>query len=213
MEAILADSEQAPTEPLRATLALLRALMRAPEHFGPAQLERARAAGLERSAIEDAIAVGSTFACITRVADGLGFPAPNARSRTMATKRLLGGYGAPPVERSGARRYAAAWDRLVRAVLTTPGHAEPALREQVFAWVERDARSADVALDELPAALHVLVRKGSRNAHTIGDEDIAALLAAGWHERAVFELILALACAAGSTRYAIAMDALDRASG
>lgn len=206
------DSEQAPTEPLRATLALLRALMREPERFGAAHFERTLAAGLERDALEDAIAVGSTFACITRVADGLGFPAPGARSRTMATRRLLGGYGAPPVERSGTRRYAEVWARLCKAVLTTPGHAELALREQLFAWVERDARSGDASLDELPPALHVLVRKGSRNAYTITDEDIAALRGAGWHEGAVFELLVVLGCAAGSTRYAIAMAALEAAT-
>ena len=55
------DAEQAPTEPLRATLVLLRALMREPERFGAAHFERALAAGLERDALEDAIAVGSTM--------------------------------------------------------------------------------------------------------------------------------------------------------
>lgn len=183
--------------------------MRRPEQFGPAQLERACAAGLGRDAIEDAIAVGSMFACITRVADSLGFEAPNGRTRELATRRLLGGYGAPPVERTGPRRYARAWDQLRHAALTTPGHAEPRVREQVFAWVERDARTADAELAELLPALQTLARKGSRNAFTIVDEDIAELLASGWHEGAVFEVIVALATAAGSTRHTIGMDALD----
>ncbi|MFV8750720.1 hypothetical protein ACNOYE_09230 [Nannocystaceae bacterium ST9] len=186
--------------------------MRRPESFAAAQVEPMRAVGHDRIAIEDAVAVGAMFACITRVADSLGFTYPNAASREMTARRLLGaGYGAPPVERHGSRRFAGAWAAMQEAVETTPGHADPELRKQVFAWIERDARTGDAPLAELPSELHVLLRKGSRNAFTITDEDIAALRGQGMHEAAVFEVVVAMAAAAGASRYAIAMDALDGA--
>lgn len=184
--------------------------MRRPESFGAAQVERMREAGHDRLSMEDAVAVGTMFACITRVADSLGFAYPNATSQAMTARRLLGaGYGPMPAELRGPRRFAAAWADLKRAVETTPGHAEPELRQRVFAWIERDARSADADLGELPSELHGLIRKASRNAYQITDEDIAALLEQGWHEGAVFEIVVAIAASAGASRYAIAMNAID----
>lgn len=184
--------------------------MRRPERVDAAPFERMREAGHDRIAMEDAVAVGTMFACITRVADSLGFPSPNAASRAMVARRLLGGgYGPMPAELRGPRRFAAVWADLKRAVETTPGHAEPELRQRVFAWIERDARSADAELGELPAELHGLIRKASRNAYEITDEDIAALLDQGWHEGAVFEIVVAIAASAGASRYGIAMEAID----
>ena len=184
--------------------------MRRPESFGPAQLEPMRAAGHDRVAIEDAVAVGAMFACILRVADSLGFAYPNSITQDMAARYLLGkGYGPSPSELVGARRYAKLWGDLQQAVENTPGHTEPELRKQVYAWIERDARNADAQLSELPSDLHTLIRKGSRNAYQISDEDIAALLAKGWRDGAVFEVVVAMATSAGATRHAIAMDAID----
>jgi alkylhydroperoxidase family enzyme len=193
---------------------MLEALMRRPESFGAAvpakEFERMREAGHDRVAMEDAVAVGTMFACITRVADSLGFAYPNAGTQAMTARRLLGaGYAPVPAELRGDRRFAEAWSSLAQAVQTTPGHAEPELRQRVFAWIDRDARRADADLDELPRELQGLVRKASRNAYTITDEDIAALLGQGWHEGAVFEIVVAIAASAGASRYSIAMDAID----
>lgn len=188
--------------------------MRGPERFGPAQLKPMRAAGHDRVAMEDAVAVGAMFACILRVADSLGFAYPNSATREMAARYLLGnGYGPSPGELLGRRRYAKLWDELRQAVESTPGHTKAELRRQVFAWIERDARTADAELSELPSDLHALIGKGSRNAYQISDEDIAALLGNGWQEDAVFEIVVAMATSAGATRYAIAMDAIDHVIG
>jgi hypothetical protein len=189
---------------------MLEALMRRPESFGAAQVERMREAGHDRFAIEDAVAVGTMFACITRVADALGFAYPNTPTQGMTARYLLGaGYAPAPARLAGARRYAEAWAKLEGTVQTTPGHTEPALRRRVSAWIERDARGRDAELGDLPDELRPLLAKASRNAYQITDEDIATLLGRGWHEGAVFEMVVVIAVAAGASRYAIAMDALD----
>jgi hypothetical protein len=189
---------------------MLEVLMKRPERCGVAQLEPMRAAGHDRIAMEDAVAVGAMFACILRVADSLGFEYPNSVTQEMAARYLLGnGYGPSPGELVGARRYAKLWADLQRAVEMTSGHSKPELRRQVFVWIERDARTADAELDELPSQLHTLLLKGSRTAYQITDQDIAELLRHGWDEGAVFEIVVALATSAGATRYAIAMEAID----
>jgi alkylhydroperoxidase family enzyme len=211
VKAIYEDWQHAPIdERLRSPFPMLESLMRRPESFDATQFERMREAGHDRVAMEDAVATGAMFACITRVADSLGFPHPNAATRKLAARYLLGaGYGSAPAELRGPRRFAQAWANLQRAVEATPGHAEPELRQRVFAWIDRDARGADADLDELPRDLHGLIRKVSRNAYKVTDEDIAELLGRGWHEGALFEIVVAIAAAAGASRYAIAMDAID----
>jgi hypothetical protein len=128
----------------------------------------------------------------------------------VAARYLLGrGYAPAPARLGGARRYAEAWANLERAVQTTPGHTEPDVRQRVFTWIEREARGENPELGDLPDELHTLVTKASRNAYELADEDIATLLGRGWHEGGVFEIVVGIAVAAGASRHAIAMDAID----
>jgi hypothetical protein len=188
---------------------MLEALTKRPESFGVEEITAMRAAGHERAAIEDAAAVGAVFACALRLADCLGFEVPR-RAGVGLTRRYLTGAGYAPTGSRGAgpRRYAEGWAALRRATLTTPGHSPPELRERIYAWVERDARSADAEPAELPERYRRLVTKASRSAYQVSDEDIEALLHE-CEEGELFELIVAISTAAGATRYAIAMDALD----
>jgi hypothetical protein len=189
---------------------MLEALMLHPENFGVEQFAAMREAGHDRIAMEDAIAVGAMFATITKIADCLGFEYPNSATKKMTARYLLGaGYGPSTAPLQGSRRYAKPWAELEQAVKTTPGNADPKLRQQVYAWIERDARTADASLGELPGALQGLVRKASRKAHEITDEDITGLLRQRWDEGAVYEIVVAIATAAGAVRYAIAMDVVD----
>jgi alkylhydroperoxidase family enzyme len=189
---------------------MLEALMLNPERFGAEQFEPMRAAGHDRIAMEDAVAVGAMFAAITRIADCLGFEHPNTATQKMTTRYLLGvGYGPATAELVGPHRFARVWADLRHAVLTTPGHGDAKLREQVYEWIERDARRADAKLDELPRELQALVGKASRKAHAIDDEDMNALLRQGWDEAGAFEIVVAISSAAGASRYAIAMEAID----
>jgi alkylhydroperoxidase family enzyme len=212
IQAVFENWRSAPIdERLRSAFEMLEELTRRPERFAAAQLQRMHEAGHDRVAIEDAAAVAGLFATLTRIADCLGFVYPSPASKKMAAARLLSaaGYGPMPAELRGPRRYAQLWADLKRAVETTPGQSKPELRAQVYAWIERDTRSADAVLDELPRELQTVVRKASRIAYQVSDDDVAALLEQGWTQAAVFEIVVALASAAGATRYAIAMDALD----
>jgi hypothetical protein len=215
VEAIYTDWKHAPIDDrLRSPLGMLESLMLHPESFRAEQFEAMRAAGHDRVAMEDAVAVGAMFACITRLADCLGFEHPNTQTKKMTTRYLLGaGYGPSPGQLHGPRRFAQLWAELARAVVTTPGNAKPPMRRQVYEWVERDARSGDANLRDLPQELQGLVAKGSRSAHEVTDDDITAMLRKGWDEGGVWEIIVALASSAGATRYAIAMDAIDALEG
>jgi hypothetical protein len=211
IEAVYTDWKHAPIdERLRSPLGMLEALMLHPEKFHAEQFEAMRTAGHDRVAMEDAVAVGAMFACITKIADCLGFEHPNAQTKKMTSRYLLGvGYGPATAELGGERRYAKVWADLQQAVLTTPGNADPKLREQVYAWIDRDVRHADARLGELPRELQGLVGKAARNAHRLTDEDVNAPLKQGWDEGGVFEIVVALATAAGASRYALAMDVID----
>ena len=94
MEAVLRDATSAPIgEPLRAVLALVAALTEDPEGFGPQDVDRARAAGVDDEAIADAVMVCALFNTIDRCADALGF----RLAENFDPRRLLhGGYLAPP---------------------------------------------------------------------------------------------------------------------
>jgi alkylhydroperoxidase family enzyme len=94
VDAVLRDVATAPIgEPLRAALALVAALTDDPAGFGPDDVDRARAAGLDDEAIADAIMVCALFNMIDRCADALGF----RLAENFDPRRLLhGGYLGPP---------------------------------------------------------------------------------------------------------------------
>jgi hypothetical protein len=87
--AVLADMETAPiTEPLRATLRVLKKLTR--EHAVTADdMRAALASGVTRTQLEDALAVAFTFNTIDRLADTFEFHVPDAAAFKMGAKMLL----------------------------------------------------------------------------------------------------------------------------
>jgi hypothetical protein len=91
---------------------------------------------------------------------------------------------------SSADPYAAAWERLAEAILTTPG----ALPEEI--------RRAIVQGDD-PAELATLLDKVRRHAYRIVDRDLAGL-----ETDVVFEAVLAAALAEGDERRRAALEAI-----
>ena len=87
--AVLSDLESAPiTEPLRATLRMLRKLAR--EHSLTADDMRAvLAAGVSRAQIEDTLAVAFAFETITRLANAFNFSVPDSKAFQAGAKFLL----------------------------------------------------------------------------------------------------------------------------
>ena len=99
------------------------------------------------------------------------------------------------------RRHEGRFDRLGERVLKGPGRLDPGLRRAV----------ADRALDDLPEAVRGYVAKVHDHAYRVTDEDVAALLAAGYSDDEVFELTAAAAVGAGLARLERARRAMEGA--
>ena len=98
MEAVLASPDGKALGPeVRAALAFIEKLVRAPERIGEADLEPLRAAGVSDDAIEDAAFVCALFTTYVRLADTFEFDIPPAEGFEQGAKMLLKqGYGFPP---------------------------------------------------------------------------------------------------------------------
>jgi uncharacterized peroxidase-related enzyme len=90
VDAALADYATAPLSPaLKATLAFLEKLTRTPEAVAAADAAEVLRAGVTHDALEDAIAVASVFAIITRYANALAFAMPTPTEFDKAAGMLL----------------------------------------------------------------------------------------------------------------------------
>lgn len=96
--------------------------------------------------------------------------------------------------------YAAYVERLRQAVLSGPGQ------------LSGEVRQAAAAAGTVPAELETYVQKVSRYAYKVTDEDVAALLQAGYSEDQLFELTVSIALGAGLVRLKAGQAALERAS-
>jgi hypothetical protein len=90
-------------------------------------------------------------------------------------------------------------DELVSAVTAGPGRLDRQLRLQAFQG------------HAMPAEIAGYAAKVRDRAYTVTDDDVRAVVAAGWSEDEVFELTVALALGAGHLRLRAAADALDAA--
>jgi alkylhydroperoxidase family enzyme len=90
VKAVLADYRTAPIdERLRGTLAFLEKLVLAPAEVGPADAQRARAAGASDRALEEAVYVAFAFGVIDRLADAFDFEPESGRTLDRAATILL----------------------------------------------------------------------------------------------------------------------------
>ena len=80
---------------MRAALRFLEILSLRPDELGPADLDQARAAGLDDDAIRDAALVGALFSMITRLADTLDFAIPTSFDTTVKALTSRMGYRLP----------------------------------------------------------------------------------------------------------------------
>ncbi len=103
-------------------------------------------------------------------------------------------------------RYRELTARLKKAVLAGPGVTEPALRQAVHDYA---AHPGDIVPPEVPPALHEYVRKVARQAHTVTDEDMAALRQAGVSQDTLYEITVAAALGAGLGRLQRGLAALE----
>src|SRR5688500_499965 len=97
VEAVFRDPAAAPvSERVRAALRFLEVLTLHPEDLGPADVDKARAAGVGDEALRDAALVGALFATITRLADTLDFATPASFDFTVRVPTSRRGYRLPP---------------------------------------------------------------------------------------------------------------------
>ena len=90
-------------------------------------------------------------------------------------------------------RYEAFKQRLVDAVIETPGDTTPVLRR---AALERAKRPGGPRHADIPAPLAAYIDKVARHAYKVTDDDVAALRAAGYSEDQIFEATVG--CALGA---------------
>jgi hypothetical protein len=110
-------------------------------------------------------------------------------------------------------RYQAFVDRLQAAVLGD-GHSSAAVRRaaiararQVSGWAKGGEGGPGAALD---SGLEQWVEKVARHAYRTTDQELAALLAAGYSEDQIFEITVAAALGAAQTRAECALGALEQ---
>src|SRR5688500_19259997 len=122
---------------------------------------------------------------------------------------ICGGLG---VKAGTAARFEGLAGRVAEAVCGAPGDTAPALRRAVEARTAAlggraaggGAAEAGAAggggVEEVPAALRAYVDKVARHAYEVTDEDVAALLRAGYTEDAIFEVTASAATGGGLAR-------------
>jgi alkylhydroperoxidase family enzyme len=95
--------------------------------------------------------------------------------------------------------HAARMRRITQRVLEGPGALDPAVRQ------------AAAAGGDVPEALARYAEKVRRYAYRVTDEDVRALLAAGYSEDQVFELTISTALGAALDRLRVGLGALQGA--
>jgi hypothetical protein len=105
-------------------------------------------------------------------------------------------------------RYAAHSQRLIDAVLNSPGETDPMLRRAVEEQsAQLDSRSSQ-QVEQVPPELVAYVKKVALYAYKTTEEDIEALRSAGYGEDAIFEITLSAALGAGMIRLERGLAAL-----
>ncbi len=98
--------------------------------------------------------------------------------------------------------------RMIEAVLTTPGDTDLALRRAVEQGAAELGGRPNVKASEVPPELAAYVKKVALHAYKTTDEDIEALRNARFSEDAIFEITLSAALGAGMGRLERGLAAL-----
>jgi hypothetical protein len=92
--------------------------------------------------------------------------------------------------------YAQRWRRLEDAILRSRGTLDSGVREALTAG------------QEVPESLALYVAKVTRHAYRVTDDDVQALLAAGYSQDQIFEATLSVALGAAQTRLRAGLEAV-----
>lgn len=101
--------------------------------------------------------------------------------------------------------------QLRKAVLEGPGTTSPEERQHIANWSGNPDQAP--ASQQFPEPLAALLNKVARYAYKVTDEDVQAVLDAGYSEDAVFEAILSAAVGTAAARYERGMAVLRATKG
>ena len=108
------------------------------------------------------------------------------------------------------RRYMELVERLRSAVLKGPGRTDPGLRQAAAARsAELGGGPAAPPGGAIPAGLRDFVDKTALPASQITDEEVQALLRAGWSEDQIYEIAVSAAIGGGLSRLERGLAALE----
>lgn len=110
-------------------------------------------------------------------------------------------------------RYDDLFQRLEKAVLDGRGETAPELRRAVAARTAElggrlGAAASPITGEQIPADLRGFVDTIGRHAYRVTDEDVEALLRAGYSEDVIFEISISAALGAGQARLERGLAAL-----
>lgn len=95
-------------------------------------------------------------------------------------------------------------EKAIAALLGSPGHTAPSLRQSVFDRVR-------LGTGDVPEAWTPLVEKIAQRPWSVTDEDFTLLFEAGFSEDQIYELLLAAASGAGMRRVDAGLRAMAEA--
>ena len=99
-------------------------------------------------------------------------------------------------------------ERLIEAVLTSPGDTEPSVRQVVEALSAQLGGRPSTQADIAPLELSSYVKKVALYAYKTTDEDLQSLRRAGYSDDAIFEITVSTALGAGMARLERGLAAL-----
>lgn len=105
-------------------------------------------------------------------------------------------------------RYAAHSQRLIDAVLNSPGETDPTLRRAIEERSAQLSSRSSQQVEQVPPELVAYIKKVALYAYKTTEEDIETLRLAGYSEDAIFEITLSAALGAGMTRLERGLAAL-----
>jgi len=105
-------------------------------------------------------------------------------------------------------RHASNIQRLIDAVLTSPGDTDPTLRREVEDWASELSGRSAAKTAEVPPEVATYVKKVVLHAYMTTDKDIEGLRQDGYSEDAIFEITLSAALGAAMARLERGLAAL-----
>jgi hypothetical protein len=106
-------------------------------------------------------------------------------------------------------RYSMQVKQLLKAVLSSPGVIDPALREAIECFSAGLSDSTDVITREILPIVHMYLEKVTRHAYRVIEDDMERFQKAGYSEEAIFEITVSAALGAGMGRLELGLAALQ----